>query len=172
MCSLLNFLTGRHHRTKNRSESPGHTQKSLNGLIRHTRSKINQVFLMFPPDWGACDVNKLIWKACIGLRKLSPLDKLCRNGKLLPCWRCKLSILYTHFTRFFRSLYATLDDSSVDFSKYSKHKSLFLLFLFYLPNFNTVIHLFMCVYECYNNVHDNSEQELSGNPNGLIEESW
>ena len=35
----------------------------------------------------------------------------------------------------------------------------------------TVIHLFVCVYECYNNVHDNSEQELSGNPNGLIEES-
>ena len=23
----------------------------------------------------------------------------------------------------------------------------------------TVIHLFVCVYECYNNVHDNSEQE-------------
>ena len=35
----------------------------------------------------------------------------------------------------------------------------------------TVIHIFVCVYECYNNVHDNSEQELSGNPNGLIEES-
>ena len=36
----------------------------------------------------------------------------------------------------------------------------------------TVIHLFVCVYECYNdNVHDNLERELSGNPNGLIEES-
>ena len=43
---------------------------------------------------------------------------------------------------------------------------LLFIYLFFAPI--TVIHLFVCVYECYNNVHDNSEQELSGNPNGLI----
>ena len=56
VCSLLIFLTGRHHRTKKRLKSPGSTQKS------HSMNNVQGArwikYFKFPTDCGGCEATQ------------------------------------------------------------------------------------------------------------------